>query len=106
VYKIDCKNCNAIYVGQTSRHLKTRLLEHKNHIVRNTSTHSVITEHRLNFDHVFDWENIRILDNKRLLHKRLTSEMIYINLQDNGLNLQTDTESLHNGYRSVLSKLK
>ena len=30
VYKIECPRCNACYVGQTSRHMKTRLSEHKN----------------------------------------------------------------------------
>ena len=30
VYKITCPRCNACYVGQTSRHLKTRFSEHKN----------------------------------------------------------------------------
>ena len=30
VYKITCPRCDACYVGQTSRHLKTRFSEHKN----------------------------------------------------------------------------
>ena len=30
VYKIICPRCNACYVGQTSRHLQTRLREHAN----------------------------------------------------------------------------
>jgi len=31
VYKLCCKNCDASYVGQTSRQLKTRISEHRNH---------------------------------------------------------------------------
>ncbi|KAL6255523.1 hypothetical protein P5V15_013861 [Pogonomyrmex californicus] len=46
VYQICCGSCNACYVGQTMRQLKTRLHEHQSHIRRNTNTHSV-TEHRL-----------------------------------------------------------
>jgi len=34
VYKLCCKNCDASYVGQTSRQLKTRISEHRNHINR------------------------------------------------------------------------
>ena len=30
VYKLTCPGCRACYVGQTSRHLITRLKEHKN----------------------------------------------------------------------------
>ncbi|KYN17601.1 hypothetical protein ALC57_10116 [Trachymyrmex cornetzi] len=32
VYKISCKSCDASYVGQTCRQLKSRITEHKNHI--------------------------------------------------------------------------
>ena len=31
VYKINCKDCNASYMGQTSRILKARIKEHRNH---------------------------------------------------------------------------
>ncbi|KYN17286.1 Putative nuclease HARBI1 [Trachymyrmex cornetzi] len=47
VYKIDCRDCEASYVGQTDRCLKTRINEHRNHINWNTTQHSVITEHRI-----------------------------------------------------------
>lgn len=105
VYKIMCKNCDASYVGQTGRKLKTRITEHRNHIKWNTNSHSVITEHRLNFNHDFDWENIIILDNERFLGRRLTSEMLHIQSQNNSLNLQTDTDCLHHAYLSLLNKL-
>jgi len=64
VYKLSCKDCNATYVGQTCRKLKTRINEHKNHICRKTATELVITEHRLSLNHDFDWENVTILDKK------------------------------------------
>jgi len=44
VYKIHCEECDISYAEQTGRQLKTRILKRKNHIHRNTSTHSV-TEH-------------------------------------------------------------
>jgi len=78
VYNLSCKDCSATYVGQTCRILKTWISEHRNHIYRNTTTHWVITEHRLNFSHDFDWNNVEILDKERYLTKRLISEMIYI----------------------------
>jgi predicted GIY-YIG superfamily endonuclease len=105
VYKISCKNCDASYVGQTMRQLKTRMSEHRNHIHRNTTTQSVITEHRINLDHEFDWENVQILDREPYLSKRLVSEMAHIKLQKNSLNSQTDTDFLHHAYVSILNKL-
>ncbi|KYN21656.1 hypothetical protein ALC57_05964 [Trachymyrmex cornetzi] len=61
MYKINCKDCDASYVGQTGRQLKTRIAEHCNHINWKTSNDSVITAHRLQFKHDFDWDNILIV---------------------------------------------
>jgi len=71
VYKICCKDCDASYVGQTSRKLKTRINEHCNNINWKSAKPSVITEHRLSQNHDFDWENVMILDNERFLGKSL-----------------------------------
>jgi len=87
VYKLNCNNCEATYFGQTKRQLNTRIVEHRNHIKRNTFTHSMITDHRIISDHVFDWDNVEILDVERNLNKRLISEMINIKSQSKGLNL-------------------
>jgi len=54
VYKILCKACNASYVDQTKRQLKTRIKKHSNNIKSDTSKHSVITEHILKYSHTFD----------------------------------------------------
>jgi len=32
VHKLNCNNCEATYVSQTKRQLKTRIAEHRNHI--------------------------------------------------------------------------
>ena len=92
-------------MGQTGRQLNTRIKEHKNHIKRNNPTKSVITEHRINLQHDFDWDNITILDHEPIYHKRLISEMLYIKRQKNSLNLQTDTEGLHQSYFTLIDSL-
>jgi len=51
IYKIFCKNCDATYVGQTKRQLKTRLKEHRNNIKLEHSKLSVISEHIIKYDH-------------------------------------------------------
>jgi hypothetical protein len=92
-------------VGQTSKQLKTRISEHKNHIRRNTNTGSVITEHRISRGHNFDWDNILIPDRERFLGKRLNiSEMMHIKYQDTiVLNRQADTEYLY-AYTCILKR--
>jgi len=53
VYKILYNNCNASYVGQTKRQLKTRINEHMKNI-KVESRHSVIIKHMLKKNHTFD----------------------------------------------------
>ena len=76
IYKISCNNCDASYVGQTGRQLKTRITEHRNHIRHKTSVRSVITEHRLQCNH--DEDNVKILDEEPCYRKRLISKMLNI----------------------------
>ncbi|EFN61261.1 hypothetical protein EAG_01146, partial [Camponotus floridanus] len=51
---------------------------HRKHIGRCTTNKSVITEHRLNFDHEFKWDDVKILDKESFYNKRLISEMLCI----------------------------
>jgi len=77
VYRIDCKDYNASYVDQTDKCLKVRMSEHRNHINRNTTQSSVVTDHRIETSYDFEWDNIKILDKAQILNKRLLLEMIY-----------------------------
>ncbi|KYQ46149.1 Histone-lysine N-methyltransferase SETMAR [Trachymyrmex zeteki] len=105
VYKIFCKSCDASYVGQTCRQLKSRIMEHRNHIRWNTSIRNVITEHRLQEGYDFDWDNVIILDEEPHYRKRLISEMIFVRRQTHGLNLQMDMEGLLKAYLPIIDKL-
>jgi hypothetical protein len=98
-------DCDASYVGQTKRQLGTRIKEHKNNFKLDPSKYSVITEHILEFDHTFDWSNVRILDSESNYRKRLISEMIHIKEQKNGINLMKDTELLDGAYFDLLGAI-
>jgi len=71
--------------------LNIRISEHQ--INRKSTNTTVITEHRLRHNH--DWLNVKILDSERFFWKRIISEMLNIQLPNNGLNYQTDTENTH-----------
>ena len=101
VYKFDCNDCNATYIGQTKRKLITRINEHKKDITKNSL--SVVFRHCIDNDHAFDWENTQILDIECSYFKRLTSEMIFIKSNENSINLQSDTDSLPDSYSPILS---
>jgi len=58
VYKINCKDCVASYVGQTKRRLRTRIKEHINDINKKSGALSVISIHRMENNHEFDWVSL------------------------------------------------
>ena len=105
VYKINCKDCDVSYVGQTKRQLRTRLKEHSNNIKLDSSKHSVVSEHIIIEKHAFDWDNVKILDIESNYHKRLISEMIHIKEQKHGINNNTDTDLLDNAYFDILDEI-
>jgi len=105
IYKINCNNCDATYIGQTKRQLATRVKEHKNNIRLDSSRHSVVSDHISKTSHTFNWEKARILDHERNYHKRLISEMLHIKEHKNSINLKKDTENLDGAYSDILEKL-
>lgn len=102
VYKINCKNCQFSYIGQTKRHLSTRIKEHRNNIKMHESNFSVISKHRVEFEHEFDWDNPIILHNERHTRKRELAEMFYIKKTNYTLNAQKDTDNLNIMYDKVI----
>ncbi|KYQ50018.1 hypothetical protein ALC60_10894, partial [Trachymyrmex zeteki] len=91
VYKINCSNCKASYVGQTKRKLITRLKEHKANIKKPCTELTVVSQHQLKHNHKFDWDDTIILNSEVSYYKRTVSEMIHIKKQDLGLNKQNGT---------------
>ncbi|KYN22373.1 hypothetical protein ALC57_05227 [Trachymyrmex cornetzi] len=79
--------------------------EHKSDIRRNTGSPTVITDHRINLDHNFKWDNVKILDCESSYNKRLVSEMVHIKRQKQGLNKMNDTESLPDFYSQIIQSL-
>lgn len=105
VYRIDCKDCNASYVGESKRTLGTRVKEHIANMKKENKKF-VINEHTKNCKHKFDFENTRILDRESNWRKRLISEMVNIKLQDNSINIKEDTQKLSNHYTQLIKKFK
>jgi len=49
-------------VGQTKRRLITKVNEHKKDINKKSGNYSVITEHKIECNHEFEWDNPIIED--------------------------------------------
>lgn len=76
VYKINCKDCNASYIGQTKWHLETRIKQHRNDIKKHESNHSVVSKHRIEFKHNF-WSEPDILHSEKHTRKRIGWDVLY-----------------------------
>ena len=63
VYRIDCINYSAVYIGQISRALKTRKREHSRAIAT-PDRNSLLAKHTLQTGHNFDLDNITIIVDK------------------------------------------
>lgn len=92
---IRSSDCDASYVRQTGRQLDTRMKKHRANVKLDPSKHSVVSNHILEFNHSFDWNNIKTFDTEYNFYKRLTSEIIHIKEQKNGINFQRNSELLN-----------
>jgi len=106
VYRLDCEDCEQVYIGQTKRHLETRVKEHRNNIKNASGNYSVVTNHRLSTDHEFKWDNVNILHKERNRRKREIAEMFFIKKykkNNRTLNLQKDTDNLNPIYDKIIT---
>ena len=61
VYKYDCKDCEAVYFGESKRTIAERTKEHTR-AVRAAHTRSETADHCWKYNHDFDRENKKIMD--------------------------------------------
>jgi len=74
VYKIECKNYDAAHVDQIRR---SRISKHRNHInIEDQRLSYHRTSIRTSTD--FECDNVKILDQEKILNKRFISEIIFI----------------------------
>ena len=70
VYQVSC----FVYVGQNTRDLKSRFAEHKLAIKNQEPEKPALCEHSIQFDHLIDWNNSKVLKTEAHYSKRLTSK--------------------------------
>ena len=89
VYKINCRDCDASYVGEMRRRLKTHMLEHSRAVKMNFST-SALAQHVWEHDHI-NWTSMCVLRVESHYQSRLCREAIYIHRQPSSLNRDRGT---------------
>ena len=102
VYRLQCADCVASYVGEAKRILCNRLKDHKRDVEYKRDR--VVPNH-CKTGHKFDWEKTSILDIEPNIFKRHISEMLHINLQIKPVNKKEDTKLLHSSYSSLIQNM-
>ena len=93
IYKIPCKNCEQVYIGESGRKFGIRLGEHKKDcecnaksaytratrkLLETTMEKSAITDHQNVNNHEIDWEGAKILERESDWRMGKTKEAIRI----------------------------
>ena len=85
IYKIECSDCQASYIGETGRNLNTRLTEHKR-ATRNGGVNNHISEHHQHTNHRIDWDSAKCLTYSTNYFQWLTLESWFTYLEQTPLN--------------------
>lgn len=105
IYKINCIDCDACYVGQSGRKLEKRVKEHINDL-KNNNWKSALVQHNKGPNHIFDLSNIETLDFENNKSKRLFSETLNIEFfNKNTINRMEDTQNLKMIYKNSVNMM-
>ena len=85
VYRIECGDCEAKYVGETGRQVKDRMAEHQRDILIKKSA-SKVYEHVRETGHSFNFDQVSVLDNCSHKKTRLHLECIHTYKEPNSIN--------------------
>ena len=99
VYKIKCKDCDCVYVGQTSRALKTRVKEHAKAIATLDKNSSLAKHHMLN-GHQIDLESVEIVDRSLAWRQRLILEAWHSVQNRNTINEHIALPNVYNNIKN------
>ena len=80
VYKIKCCDCQATYIGETSRNRNAQITEHKR-ATKIGDINNNIAEHHSKTKHSVDWDSSKCLTNCTNYYYRHTLESWYTNLE-------------------------
>ena len=73
VFKIKCKDCDCVFIGQTSRALKPRVKEHAN-AVATLDENSLLAKQHMRHSNQIDLASVEIVDRSSAWRQRLILE--------------------------------
>ena len=79
VYRISCRDCNAVYIGETERCVGTRKRKHADVVKTFNTKKSTLSQHVIDFDHRIDWNNVKILKSESHAYRHRVAESFLMN---------------------------
>ena len=81
VYRVPCKDCTKVYIGETGRDFQVRLGEHKTAVATGKEKNAVF-QHLKTKNHPIDWKNAAVLYHSENERSRLVVESTLIKSQE------------------------
>ncbi|XP_058811070.1 uncharacterized protein LOC131675968 [Topomyia yanbarensis] len=78
IYQIPCKDCPAVYIGQTRRKFKVRIREHKLAVDHERGNDSSVAVHTIAHNHTIDWDSAKLVKTVRKAAHLNAWESMYI----------------------------
>lgn len=126
IYKIDCGDCNKVYIGQTSKKLETRITQHGKDVERQstwkerlsnaplrmkddeilskvTPNQTALVKHAVTLNHNFKFDNATIIDKHDLTKKREFIESAHIHMHQNTVNYKQDLMKIYPSYYNIVN---
>ena len=85
IYKINCKDCNDVYIGETGKQLKERVKQHEA-AVRNNNIAYQVVQHCNDNNHTMDFDNVQIVNQNTNVRSRRFLEAFYSACNTNSFN--------------------
>lgn len=91
IYSIGCKDCDAVYIGQTRRRIETRTKEHVRHTKHKNPEGSSVAEHMIDLGHSIDEEKIKVVRGVQKINTLDAWESLFIKTSEAPLMNKEDT---------------
>ena len=85
IYKINCKDCNDVYIGESGKQLKERVKQHEA-AVRNNNVAYQVVQHCNDNNHTMDFDNVKIVNQNKNVRSRRFLEAFYSASNTNSFN--------------------
>ena len=94
VYEIPCRDCDAVYVGETGRSLSTRKKEYVKAVKEMNLQKSALCQHIVTCDHFIAWDDASILKIEPHYRKRRIAKSFLINKRAKDVNVLNQNDGL------------